>query len=259
MARQEHLDILAKGVEAWNDWRARNTREVPDLSTAKLRSSNFRGLNFASAILTGTDLTGAQLTSVDLSGAHMNGAILIEADLRMARLQRADLRQASLLAADLSGADLKNTDLSNADLSGAYLRGTRLVGALMSGARLRGTTFAETDLRGVDDLESVRHDGPSTIGLDTIYKSQGQIPESFLRGAGVPENFITYMKTLTGAALDFYSCFISYSTHDQGFADRLHADLQAKGIRCWFAPHDVQGGRKLHEQIDEAIRLHDKL
>ena len=30
-------------------------------------------------------------------------------------------------------------------------------------------------------------------------------------------------------------------------------------MRCWFAPHDVQGGRKLHEQIDEAIRLHDKL
>jgi hypothetical protein len=37
------------------------------------------------------------------------------------------------------------------------------------------------------------------------------------------------------------------------------ADLQNKGVRCWFAPHDVQGGRKLHEQIDEAIRLHDKL
>jgi len=37
------------------------------------------------------------------------------------------------------------------------------------------------------------------------------------------------------------------------------ADLQNKGVRCWFAPHDIQGGRKLHEQIDEAIRLHDKL
>jgi hypothetical protein len=53
--------------------------------------------------------------------------------------------------------------------------------------------------------------------------------------------------------------FISYSTKDQAFADRLYADLQNKGVRCWFAPHDVQGGRKLHEQIDEAIRLHDKL
>lgn len=59
--------------------------------------------------------------------------------------------------------------------------------------------------------------------------------------------------------IDFYSCFISYSTEDQPFADRLYSDLQSKGIRCWFAPHDMQSGRKIHEQIDEAIRLHDKL
>jgi TIR domain len=56
-----------------------------------------------------------------------------------------------------------------------------------------------------------------------------------------------------------YSCFISYSTKDQEFAERLHGDLEANGVRCWFAPHDVRGGRKLNEQIDEAIRQHDKL
>lgn len=67
------------------------------------------------------------------------------------------------------------------------------------------------------------------------------------------------MHSLTGAAFEFYSCFISYSTHDQDFADRLYADLQANGVRCWFAPHDIHGGRKIHEQIDEAIRVYDKL
>jgi hypothetical protein len=35
--------------------------------------------------------------------------------------------------------------------------------------------------------------------------------------------------------------------------------LQDKGVRCWFAPDAIQSGKKLHEQIDEAIRLHDKL
>jgi hypothetical protein len=30
-------------------------------------------------------------------------------------------------------------------------------------------------------------------------------------------------------------------------------------VRCWFAPEEMKAGRKLHEQIDEAIRLHDKL
>jgi hypothetical protein len=101
--------------------------------------------------------------------------------------------------------------------------------------------------------------GPSTIGIDTIYKSRGKIPEAFLRGSGVPDEFIAYIGSMVGRPIEFYSCFISYSTKDQEFAQRLHADLQAKGVRCWFASHDIKGGRKLHEQIDEAIRLHDRL
>jgi hypothetical protein len=59
--------------------------------------------------------------------------------------------------------------------------------------------------------------------------------------------------------IQFYSCFISYSGKDQGFADRLYADLQNNGVRCWFAPHHLQSGKKLHEQIGEAIRTYDKL
>jgi hypothetical protein len=111
----------------------------------------------------------------------------------------------------------------------------------------------------VKGLETVRHEGPSTIGIDTIYRSQGKIPLAFLRGAGVPENFIEDIGSLVGKALEFYSCFISYSTKDQEFADRLHADLQNKGVRCWFAPHDIQAGKKIHEQIDEAIRRYERL
>jgi hypothetical protein len=67
------------------------------------------------------------------------------------------------------------------------------------------------------------------------------------------------MHSLVGTAFEFYSCFISYSSRDQEFAQRLYADLQAKGVRCWFAPHDVQAGKKLHEQIDHAIRNHEKV
>ncbi len=95
--------------------------------------------------------------------------------------------------------------------------------------------------------------------MRTIYKSKGKIPEVFLRGAGVPDNFIAYVRSLVDNPIQFYSCFISYSTKDQEFAERIHADLQSRGVRCWFAPEDVKGGKKLHEQIDEAIRLHERL
>jgi len=40
---------------------------------------------------------------------------------------------------------------------------------------------------------------------------------------------------------------------------RLHADLQDKGVRCWFAPEDMKIGAKIRDTIDEAIRLRDKV
>jgi TIR domain len=111
----------------------------------------------------------------------------------------------------------------------------------------------------VRGLDQVSHYGPSTIGIDTAYTSGGKIPKVFLRGAGVPDNFVAYVGSLVGRPSEFDSCFISYATKDQVFAERLHTDLQAKGVRCRFTPEDIAGGQKLHEQIDEAIRLHDRL
>jgi TIR domain len=80
-----------------------------------------------------------------------------------------------------------------------------------------------------------------------------------LRGCGLPDTLIDYLPSLLGEAIHFYSCFISYSAKDQVFAERLHADLQNKGVRCWFAPHDLPIGAKTWDAIDEAIRLRDKL
>jgi hypothetical protein len=194
--------------------------------------------------LSRADLSHATLNGVDLGSAHLKGANLSGADLG---------------GADLSDADLSGTDLSGASLIAANLRGANLDDANLSGASTAVTLFNDLDLSTARGLTDVRHVAPSTIGIDTIYRSGGKLPESFLRGCGVPDNFITYMKSLTGSAFDFYSCFISYSTKDQAFAERLHADLQARGVRCWFAPHDIRGGRKVHEQIDEAIRVYDKL
>jgi hypothetical protein len=69
------------------------------------------------------------------------------------------------------------------------------------------------------------------------------------------------MKALVAAMspIEFYSCFISYSSKDQEFAERLYADLQNKRVRCWFAPEDLKIGDRLRPAFDEAIRVHDKL
>jgi len=184
------------------------------------------------------------LTESDLSGADLSGA----------DLGKANLSNANVIGASLGGASLAGANLFQANLSGATLSGADLTGAIIC-----YTAFGDNDLSRVKGLETVVHVGPSAIGIDTIYRSQGKVPLVFLRGAGVPDNFIEYMGSLTGKALEFYSCFISYSTKDQEFADRLYADLQNKGVRCWFAPHDIQAGKKIHEQIDDAIRRYERL
>lgn len=62
-----------------------------------------------------------------------------------------------------------------------------------------------------------------------------------------------------GIQSDYHSCVLSYATEDQAFAEKLHTDLQSKGVSCWFAPHDLKIGDKLRIQIYEAIQKNDKL
>ena len=254
MANPEHLEILKQGVEQWNKWRKNNFYGAPqtlaahtgppDLSAENLKGADLHEADLREANLSGANLSGADLSNVKLHGANLHGARLNRANLSAGSLPEADLSFADLSEAGLIQANLSRADLSDADLSGA---------------RFADTVLADVDLSTTRGLESVKHGGPSTVGIDTIYKSRGKIPEAFLKGCGIPDEFIAYIGSMVGRPIEFYSCFISYSTRDQEFAERLYADLQAKGVRCWFAPHDIKGGRKLHEQIDEAIRLHDRL
>jgi len=245
-----------------------------DLSEAQLAGGIFLGANLVGATLNFADLresdlrhtnfTRANLVKANISWSHLGSAKLVKALLTEASLTGADLFRANLSEANLAGANLSGAYLREASLRKADLRGTNFSRAVFTGtdftdASIGHTVFGENDLSGIAGLESVRHMGPSVIGVDTVYLSKGNIPESFLRGCGVPEDFVAHMKSLTGTAIEFYSCFISYSTKDQDFAKRLHADLQSRNVRCWFAPHDVRGGEKLHEQVDAAIRVHDKL
>jgi hypothetical protein len=116
--------------------------------------------------------------------------------------RRADEAIPHLLGADLLGADLSVANLSGADL-----------GESQCGR----TIFADVDLSEVRGLDPIKHLGPSTVGIDTLFRSHGKIPEAFLRGCGAPETLIAYLPSIMGAMqpIQFYSCFISYSSKDQ--------------------------------------------
>ena len=269
MANPEHLAILKEGVEVWNRWRKEKPLVDVDLSEANLAGLDLTGADFSIRRDIDPDVVGNLesrnihfdliSSSVDLTAANLRTAILAGAEFRGCSLVRANLWGAALDESNLTSTDLTKADMRLATLNQSNLRASILKVANLTEARFEGTTLDDLDLSEVIGLDKAVHFGPSSVGIDTIYLSKGKIPHVFLRGAGVPENFIEYMASLVGTGIEFYSLFISYSTRDQEFAERLHADLQAKGVRCWFAPHDMRSGKKIHEQIDEAIRVYDKL
>lgn len=214
------------------------------------------------------NLSYANLSGANFAGADLRGASLIEANLRDAFLKHADFNTAVICDADLTGADLESAafrcaDLHSADLTGANLMeanlsGANLINADLSDAQLIETVFGGVDLSETKGLDTCHHLGPSIIDHRTLQRS-GQLPLSFLRGCGLPDNLIEYLPSLFNQPIQFYSCFISYSSQDEEFARRLHADLQEDGIRCWFAPEDMKIGDRIRTKIDEVIRLHEKL
>lgn len=265
-----------------------------NLSESFLFKANLEKVEARGASLNGADVSEANLSEAVLSNGYLIGTILgksnlhsaqlDEADLRGADLKGADLREANLSKANLSGADLSGADLRNANLSGADLERTNLsraslAGANFSGARLYSTIFGSNDLSEAFGLESAVHYGPSVLNIETIYKSQGRIPENFLRGCGLSDLQIETTK-LAAPGLDpaqvaevtdrirkayleggarRAACFIRYNIRDESFAIRLCDDLQRNGVRCWLAPEDAHTGEKFHAHMDEAIRAGDKL
>ena len=234
-----------------------------DLTSADLRRSNLAGANLRGAHLSRSQMAwsqlqqanmqGASLGRADLTGSCMREASLKGADLSYAELPFTDLREADLSGADLSEANLAMADLTGASLSGAKLHGTildvaNLTGvdlrratlvrpllgrSLFSRARFEMTLFADCDLSQALELESALHEGPSIIGLDTLARSRGSIPDHFLRRAGVPESLIRVQTQL--AADEDRSCrtLLIASIKDSKLAERLMDDLWRAGLPTW--------------------------
>lgn len=265
MANPEHVKILKQGVEVWNRWREENLNVVPDLSGASLSGIKFKRANF-----TGTNFRRAKLIDADIS----------RADLNRTDFSEADLRGANLLGSNLNGADLSEARLFGANLAGAHLNGvdftdTKLFGAILIGAQLNKTDLSEADLSEVVDMppsgnnkndsrksnniEMDKNVDPSSLGIDVTYKPKRKISEALLRGCGVPVKIIKKIRHLFERDDQHHSCFISYSHADEKFVHKLHKDLKSYGINCWYATKDIKSGKKIHEQLEDAIGKHERL
>ena len=242
-----------------------------DLRQAKFSESLLNGANLRGADCREADFQDADLDRIILSDANLSGANLRGANLSRANLDRANLTGADLTGATLNGAALTRTNLSDAifqesDFYEAVFNTTPLTGANFTGSIMGYTVFQNCDLSVAQGLDQVRHDAPSTLGMDSLFRSGGGIPETFLTGVGAPETLAAFQQSLIGAAALSGDYFISCAAGDVAFAQKLQADLRANGARCWLFPENARGSALVdrrsssnEEEIERWIRHYDKL
>jgi uncharacterized protein YjbI with pentapeptide repeats len=144
MANYKHVEMLAKGVTVWNQWRAQDLEIKPNLS----------GANLFQADLSLANLRQTDLRKTDLRESKLDEADLFKADLRNANLRGASAISSDLKNANLTGAHMITADLSRADLQGADMRGVRLDGSQMHEANLQETNLSAANLYGTQLLSA---------------------------------------------------------------------------------------------------------
>ena len=97
MANNQQMDLLKQGPQAWNAWRAEQTKVSVDLSGAALRGLDLEGADLSGADLKDADLRGANLSGANLKDAHLEGSNLFKVLIDGADLKEADLRGVQFL------------------------------------------------------------------------------------------------------------------------------------------------------------------
>lgn len=184
------------------------------------------------------DLGCVDFSDIDLRNANLSNADLSQSNLSYCILEKTNLRFAQLIETIMHFTNFDNTDFYNAYLTYAF--------------------FSFCYLSKSKNLNKVIHDGPSALDIHTIYQSKGNIPIEFLRGVGMDDQMISFVQSLKGA-IQFYSCFISYSRENDDFATLLHDRLQGTGIRCWKDTKDLKTGDFIEDSINKAIKTHEKV
>ena len=255
MNREKALKLLnggEEGVEEWN-WLCESGEAIPDLRGSYLSGSDIRHVDLSDVNLRGSDLSRADLTGANLSGSNLSGADLIQTNLSDANLSDANLCETTLYGTVFFRSHMAKTHCSN--------------------AKMHSTIFSDVDLSQVKGLIDVDQYGPSSIGLDTILRSHGSIPEEFLRACkcdpliqkilmgeknAQSEAFYEWFDK-DGGPIRLQTCFISYATADKAFADRLQKALNAVGVDYWYAPEHGEWGKEIKTQIDREISLRDRV
>ena len=277
---------------------ALNYRGV-QLSGEKLMAKNLRSACFIECDARGTDFSGSDLSGANFTRARCQKALFSGCALDTAQFGSSVLAGATFVKSELydtnfHGADLNNCNFTRVFAKDSHFRGANLSrsqinhslfirswfdGASFAGAHIShsalhhcefamtdftdgslwGVSFVEANLSSVKGLASLRNVREVALDPRTLFSSGRFLPRSFLLGSGVPPLLVEYLPSLVADPIEFDSCFISYSTKDGACARTLRIELLEKGINAWLFEEDADWGRPVWTEIDNSIRMHDRV
>ncbi len=240
-----HFEILNNGSTAWNSWR-KEGNHFADLSKRiiSLTQPAFRTVK--------EEYKPKQFQNFDFENTDFS-----ESTVRGAKFENCIFKNSSFYKADLRKAFFKNCDLTKCKFHITNLTLTTFINCNFRDSLFWETIIARTSFTNNENLHLIKHGGPSIIDHRTFQKSK-ELPEEMLRGIGLTDELISFFNSKFNSS-NLASCFISHSAKDKEFVLKLYNRLQNKGIRCWYAPKDLNYGDKIRDEIEGAITEYDKL
>jgi uncharacterized protein YjbI with pentapeptide repeats len=238
-----------------------------DLSHAVLGPAAFVRSDFYLATLRHTNFHHC-----DASDAYFGQADLREASLWGGRFRRAwflftFLDGCTLVGADFEGAIVRNfnfirsaTLVMNAALLQQTLGERKRIEAALDRATPASLALAEALMR----AHLPAGEAPMQIGRlaehFVLLEQQFEHLRRFLLASGCKPDEVAAMTSAANQKRDDYPrVFISYSSADETFTAQFYEALTTFGVDAWFAPENMRGGRKIHEQLEAAIAERDKI
>ena len=248
-----------------------------NVSGSRFQRASLRHAVFNPSVFRGADFFQASLSGADFLNCDASGAYFGLADLRDASLYGGAFVESWFLMTNLKGSTLVGANFENARVLAFNLIDAETL--TKNGLLLRQTLGQRKHLN-----DALARATPVTMSLATViargYLDEGQEPmpidqlpafierldkqfehlRRFLLASGCnPQEVARMGQAADKQHADYPRVFISYSSADEELATHLYASLTAFGVDAWFAPEKMQGGRKINEQIEEAIAERDKL
>ncbi|GAA1365387.1 toll/interleukin-1 receptor domain-containing protein [Streptomyces beijiangensis] len=250
------------------------------ISEQVLRNSVFNECRFVDCIISRTDLSDCTF-----DGCHFERVNAVQSDFIDARFQGCTIESTAFYSSDFFRATFTasrcGSNFREAFFVQAQFLEMAFFGSVFEEAvfgfnvfektLLAATTFNSSRVLGPSRFDAAtvanalalnifvlnrnkKEDPSEQVALESV-RAIRSLAEFFVASGVDPGTVHARLKgSLFEAPSAHPSVFISYSARDTEFASMLQSRLDREGIDAWFAPHDIQGGRTVQEQLIHEIQ-----